>query len=298
MSAVNAVFNRLRSRATTINQLNQGIIALENIMTPDEAREIDAGMAGRESSETNIWSSRESGWRKRFAKWSTDEGFSYAHRFVRVWNRPSATLYRTTGFKGAAPTRLVVLFTGRVERMMVPAWIFLAHLPRRPAYVLALRGGLTLYRQGLPGLTKDFPETVQWIRDRAADLGLTVHTVMGSSAGSLPSLRAGYALGARRRLVFGLSRFSDAELAHYSLADSDGYLSNLVGDEGRGLTLVAGSEEARDMETQVEALRRMPRAKAVIVDGAGHNVVVPLLEQRKLHRLLRKNSGLGFHLGP
>jgi hypothetical protein len=99
-------------------------------------------------------------------------------------------------------------------------------------------------------------------------------------------------------LVFGLSRFSNAELAHYSLADSDGYLSNLVGDEGRGLTLVAGSEEARDMETQVEALRRMPRATAVIVDGAGHNVVVPLLEQRKLHRLLRKNSGLGFHLGP
>jgi hypothetical protein len=41
MSVVSQVLNRCRSSATTVNQLNQAIIALENIITPAEARSIE-----------------------------------------------------------------------------------------------------------------------------------------------------------------------------------------------------------------------------------------------------------------
>lgn len=296
MSTVSDVFDRIRSRSTTINQFNQGIIALENIMTPGEAREIAAAMAQRENDEKNIWLDREADWRQQFTEWSISKGFSHNHRFVRVWNRPSSTLYQTSGFNRRAPKLLVVLFTGRVKRIMVPSWIFLAHLPRVPMYVLTVRGGQARYRDGLPGLTKDFPGTIGWIRDRAEELGLTVDTVIGSSAGSLPALRAGFALRARRRLLFGLGRISDDEVAHYPVSDVD-HESGLVADDGRGLTLVAGGEETRDVESASEALLRFPRAERVIVDGAGHNCVEPLAQRGGLHRLMRKSLGLRFRLG-
>ncbi len=291
MSTVNRVLDRLRFRATTANQFNQGIISLDDIMTPEEAREIDAGMAQRGDDETNIWSTREADWRQQFTEWSTCKGFSHAHGFVRVWNRPSATLYRTTGFSGRAPTRLVVLFTGGVNRMMVPSWVFLAHLPRFPVYVLAVRSGWTFYREGLPGLTKDFSATVEWLRNCARENGLSIHAVMGSSGASLPALRAGHALGARRRVLFGLPHISDDDLAQYPLVDGDGTASNLEVDGGLGVTLIVGSEESRDIKTLAEARRRMPRAKAVVVAGAGHNVVAPLARDGKLYRLLRRGLG-------
>lgn len=125
MSTVSDVFDRIRSRSTTINQFNQGIIALENIMTPGEAREIAAAMAQRENDQKNIWLDREADWRRYFAEWSGLGGFSHNHRFVRVWNRPSSTLYQTSGFNRRAPKLLVVLFTGRVKRIMVPLGFFL-----------------------------------------------------------------------------------------------------------------------------------------------------------------------------
>ena len=297
MSNVNKVFDRIRSRANTVNQYNEGLIALENIITPDEAREIAAGMEQRVNPEVNVWHSREADWRWQFAEWSTVTGFSHAHGFERVWNRPSATLYRTTGFSGKAPTRLVVLFTGGVNRMMVPAWIFLAHFPRQPFYVLAVRSGWTFYREGLPGLAKDFPTTVTWIRELAKDMGLAVDIVMGSSGASIPALRAGHALGARRRILFGLPRLSDEVLSDYPLAVSGGPGSGVLHDDGRGLFLITGSEESRDLDAVAEARRTMPRVSAVIVSGAQHNVVEVLVRNGRLHRLLRTISGGWFRLG-
>ena len=297
MSVVSQVLKRCRSSATTVNQLNQAIIALENIITPAEARSINSDMEARANPETNDWFSRESEWRDQFTGWSTVKGFSYSHNFVRVWNRPSATLFRTTGFSAKTPRRLVVLFTGGMNRMMLPSWVFLAHLPQRPVYVLMLRGGWEFYVEGLRGLSKDFSSTVEWIRDLAMDMGLTIDTVMGSSAGSLPAYRAGHALGARRRLLFGLPRLSDDEIARYPLINCIGRASERVLDAGRGLTLFAGSEDARDLDSAAEARRRMPRARLEIVAGAGHNVVEPLARQGTFHQLLQKHSGTWFRPG-
>jgi hypothetical protein len=290
MSAVSRVLDRCRLSATSVNQLNQAIIALENIITPDEALSINNSMAERANPETNVWAARESEWRNRFDEWSTVKGFSHRHKFVRVWNKPSATLYRTTGFSAAAPRRLVVLFTGGMNRMMVPSWIFLGHFPRRPAYVLMVRSGWTFYDNGLPGLTKDFPTTVDWIRGLADDMGLTVDTVMGSSAASYPALRAGFALGARRRLLFGLPQLTPEVIKRYHLDTQREISTRRSVDRGRGLTLIAGGEDARDIETSTQARHEMPRLRVVIVDGSRHNVVEPLARGGKLHRLLRKHS--------
>jgi len=204
-------------------------------------------------------------------------------------------LFRTTGFGAKTPRRLVVLFTGGMNRMMVPSWVFLAHLPRQPVYVLMLRGGWEFYLDGLRGLSNDFSSTVQWIRDFADDMGLTVDTVMGSSGGSLPAYRAGHALGARRRFLFALPLISDDEIARYPLIGNIGRTSARAHDDGRGMTLFAGSEDARDLETAAEARRRMPRARLEIVAGAHHNVVEPLARQGTLHQLLQKHSGSWFH---
>lgn len=294
--AAKDVLRRLWSSAKTINQLNQSIIAFENIITPAEARTFNSDMEARANPETNVWFSREAEWRTQFAELSSVTGFSYSHDFVRVWNRPSATLFRSKGFSPRTPRRLVVLFTGGLNRMMVPSWVFLAHLPRRPAYVLMLRGGWEFYVAGLPGLSNDFSSTVEWIRDFAEAEGLTIDTVMGSSGGSLPASRAGHALGARRRLLFGLPRVSDDEIARFPLTGDIGRSSEPMRDRGRGLTLFAGGEHARDIETAAEARRRLPRAKVVVVNGADHNVVEPLARQGELHRLLKKHSGTRLNL--
>jgi len=297
MSVVSQVLDRARLSATTVNQLNQTIIALENIITPSEAQSINESMTVRADPETNKWDSRETTWRDQFTQWSTVRGFSYSHKFVRVWNRPSATLYKTTGFKRKTPKNLVVLFTGGANRMMVPSWIFLGNFPRRPVYVLMVRSGWSFYVEGLRGLTDDFPTTVEWIRELADEMGLTVDTVMGSSGASLPALSAGHALGARRRLLFGLPQISADEIARYQCDDRDGATSRIARDEGRGVRLFAGSEDARDLETAAEACRRMPRAKVEIVVGARHNVVEPLARQGALHRLLQKHSGTWLRPG-
>lgn len=290
MSVVSQILDRCRLSATTVNQLNQAIIALENIITPDEALSISTSMAERANLETNVWAAREADWMARFTEWSTAKGFSHRHKFVRVWNRPAATLYRTDGFGAKQPGRLVVLFTGGMNRMMAPSWIFLGHFPRRPAYVLMVRSGWTFYEEGLRGLTHDFPTTVDWIRQLANEMGLTIDTVMGSSAASYPALRAGYALGARRRLLFGLPRLSADEIDRYQLDARHTSLSRGARDTGRGLKLFAGSEDQRDIKTAIQVRREMPWSRVVIVDGAHHNVVELLASQGKLQRLLRKHS--------
>ena len=290
MSVVSKVLNRGRLNATTVNQFNQSIIALENIITPAEARTINSAMEARANPETNHWFSRESEWRAQFDEFSRAKGFSYAHNFVRVWNRTSATLFRTTGFDVKAPRRLLVLFTGGMNRMMVPSWVFLAHLPQRPVYVLMLRGGWEFYLDGLRGLSKDFSSTVQWVRDLADDMGLTVDTVMGSSGGSIPAYLAGHVLGARRRFLFALPVISDDEIARYPLTGNLKRASEHARDVGLGLTLFAGSENARDIETVAEARRRLPRARVEIVAGADHNVVEPLARHGRLNQLLEKHS--------
>jgi hypothetical protein len=297
MSVVSQVLDRARLSATTVNQLNQTIIALENIITPSEAQSINESMTERADPQTNMWDSSETTWRDQFAVWSTLKGFSYSHEFVRVWNRPSATLYKTTGFNRKTPKKLVVLFTGGAHRMMLPSWIFLAHLPRMPLCVLLVRGREPFYEEGLPGITEDFPSTVDWIRQVAADRGLVVDTVMGCSAGALPALRAGYVLGANRRLVFGLPTLSRENLARFPITERKNVVSDLGRDDGTGLTLFVGGLDARDVAVAAEARTVMPRAHVVTEPGAIHTVVEPLARRGELHRLLRIHSAPWWRRG-
>lgn len=153
-----------------------------------------------------------------------------------------------------------------------------------------VRSGWTFYDEGLPGLTDDFPTTVEWIRALADGMGLTVDTVMGSSAASYPALRAGFALGARRRLLFGLPRLTSEEIQRYHLDARPTGLFRGPRDKGRGLRLFAGSEDERDINTAIQVRREMPWSRMVIVDGARHNVVELLASQGKLQRLLQKHS--------
>jgi hypothetical protein len=297
MTVVSEVLDRARIGAKTVNQFNKVIIALENIITPSEAKSINESMMARADPETNMWESRETTWRDQFALWSTLRGFSYSHKFVRVWNRPSATLYKTTGFSMNTPKRLVVLFTGGLNRMMVPSWVFLAHLPRMPLYVLLVRGREPFYEEGLPGITEDFASTVDWIRQVAADGGMAIDTVMGCSAGALPALRAGYVLRANRRLVFGLPTLSRENLARFPITERENVVSDLGRDDGTGLTFFVGGLDARDVAVATEAGTLMPRAHVVTEPGAIHNVVEPLARRGELHRLLRIHSAPWWRRG-
>lgn len=283
------VYRRIRGRAKTLNQLNGMIVAMENIITVDEVDDVIAEMTTSfDSSPENELTEREREWCAQVEKWKSLPGFETPHHFVRLWNRPSASLYVSAQSTRKTPRRLMVCFTGGFRRMMMPTWMFLSLLPHEPVYVLMLRATRGNYNEGLPGISTDMTSTMTWVSHIAKKLRAKVDVVSGASAGANPALVTGAVLGARTRILFGLPHLRDSQVrAEYSTLSKHPNRR----DVGRGLTLVVGADEGRDVATSVDASTVFPRVAVVTVPEAGHTVAYNLVERGEFHLRMRQLMG-------
>lgn len=231
---------------------------------------------------------REIEWCESVAEWKSRPGFESPHKFVRLWNRPSAVLYVSAPGTSSKPKRLIVCYAGVWRRMMVPAWVFLALFPAEPCYVLMMRPERARHAEGLPGITKDFASTIEWIRNLAKSLGVPIDVAIGSSGGALSAVFAGAILGARRRIAFGLpSLKSNGEDG--AIPFNREYARKM--DSGEGLTLVIGTDNAMDVAAGQDASTMFPAAEMIYVPNAGHNVIGPLAKRGELHELFFRVFG-------
>lgn len=282
---VSGSYRRQRVLAPTLNQLNNLLVKLENIATMDEVERIVALTTETPRSVDSWRAARESEWRGNVDEWKKKPGFESPHHFVRLWNRPSASLYRSQSIGRSVPRCLIVCFTGGQQRMMVPTWIFLALLPPESTYVLFVRSDRAQFGKGLPGITLDFDSTVTWIATMAQSLGVRIDVVCGSSGGALPALIAGAMLGVPRRVLFGLPHLSDPRDGLDALSEN---ASPRHRDSGEGLVVVVGESEARDVAAATQVAENFPRARFIWVTDASHNVIEPLAQRGEFHTLFRE----------
>ncbi|MEO8243414.1 MAG: hypothetical protein ABI832_13995 [bacterium] len=121
-------------------------------------------------------------------------------RFASREIAADATLY--TGADSPAGRRLLIAFTGRKNRMMMPLPLFLQEVEAATWDVLVLRDSrLSQFRLGCEGLADTFPDLARKVADLAAPY--LAATAIGASMGGLAAIRLGLARPAVRGISIG-----------------------------------------------------------------------------------------------
>ena len=126
--------------------------------------------------------------------------------YRRVELAPGATLYRGPGER----RRLLLAFTGRRDRLGLPTPVFLQHMDARRWDVLLLRDAQRChFRMGVAGVGDSVPQVHAWL---AKEVARYRHAAtLGVSAGGLPAVWAGMALGLYRVICLSGQRPQDVQ---------------------------------------------------------------------------------------
>ncbi len=294
---IDRLYDRLFASCSTVNQLNDVHIRLENRMTPREACDLSSHVVGSYAPGASSPSPRAAeefgghavAWAMTLATQQALAGAGPPSVIRRTWIRGGATLYR----RSPSPARtLLVCLTGNARRMMMPAPTFLQQLSPFDADVLKLetrdaRG----FVDGVPGHSTDFPSTLNWLAGLVADHGSPRLATMGTSLGGLPAIVTGLALPASSILAAGAIDHGAAELAPGSGLDSmESVLTSAAGR--RASTPALSVVYAAGVERDAEAARRisavLPCRELVGVEDSTHNCLYPLVERGGLGDLLER----------
>jgi len=219
-----ALYRRLVSRCTTINQINRVHIALENRLSPLEAdvlrhslrpkchllsratmalRRLVLKSAARPFRATQIEQARE--WMGQLAALAAPSGKRHPEGFQRRRIRRNVVLYSDGG--APADKTLAIAFTGSRQRLMMPVSVFLQHLDARRVEVVLLRDswrdGYHAYRHGIPGVGGSI-ETLLDALPHLLSFGRYRKVVaVGTSGGGFPAVLAAFRLELDAVVSFG-----------------------------------------------------------------------------------------------
>ncbi len=313
---VGRLYDRLFVQCTTQNQVNQLHIALENRMTPDEARElalhIEQTYTPRPLLRRAQWVQTQASRRLAKSRWRSSPRVVYRHELEmhalqwadgtvrqleqagsqpgasmsRVWTRGGATLYQSA----AEPSgTLLVIFAGNGRGVMMPTQLFLRFVSFFGADVLKIespRG--TAYSEGVRGFSVDFPTTVDWLADYVRDRGSPDVVMLGCSGGALPALLAALQLQVASVLAAGTGAFKVAELGGpEGLEDLVAAYAACSGSRPR-ITLVYGDGAPNDAVVADQVSSAIADVDLVEVPDSGHACLYPLVGRGELRALLAR----------
>jgi hypothetical protein len=201
-------------------------------------------------------------------------------------------LYRK---RGNANMSCLVVFGGNARRPMMPVSLFLSALGDFADTVYLVRTQRNHgFRSGISGLGEEiktaFPNLVSMISDTlASSRGQPVKppVVLGTSGGGLPALIFSTLLPVHRVVLVGPNSTRDPRWSHNN--DLKGALESrrLLANEGRAvpLTIVFGAD-GQDPRKVPDWRCDIPAADLVEVPGAGHNALLPLVEDGSFRTFL------------
>lgn len=160
---------------------------------------------------------------------------------------PDAVLYQ--GRATASGRNLLIAFTGRKNRLMLPLPLFLQDIDAATWDVLVLRDrSLSQFRNGCHGLATSFPDLAHRLAALAADY--TAAAAIGTSMGGLPAIRLSLLTGSIRGISVGGSPPSDAArlLAGKDPGPAFDLICACLPPARRDLLYVYGEDHAQDAE--------------------------------------------------
>ena len=210
-------------------------------------------------------------------------GFS-SLRYERLYTRIGYIFFR--GKRNAS--KLVIAFSGRAYRVMMPSAVFLSHLARERSDLLLLypRSRSELYLRGVRGLGDDLDGTITGIIDLISPLAYEKVTVIGTSGGAVPALYCAPGLKAEGIAVVGPTSVGvqgpsgvtwDTLFRAWSMSDKEEGLPRL--------TVTTGDRARKDCVNAEEILKKLPGAHVRIADS-GHNPLWKLVKTRRFSQWL------------
>ena len=167
----------------------------------------------------------------------------------------------------AESKRLLVLWTGRAGRPMMPLSIFLESLRHLHLDVLVLRPSKEhQYRKGVRGLGDSMAETSTWISDFILERNYVQVFVQGNSLGTYPALLSAVLHKVKTVLLAG-------PIDPYKI-DATGFQEFIEVFEGLpqkpSIAVAVGSKSERDKDVAKD-FEVMFSSKTLVTEGAGHN---------------------------
>lgn len=218
----------------------------------------------------------------------------------RSWNRSAlsdnVTLYREDSAP-AGSDRLLLCFCGHAGRMMLPAAVFLDHVPDTGFEVVLLRDPtLSQFLRGVPDYADD---PAGLLARLSADLGLARYrevAVMGSSGGGAAALYSAILLGAARGISIGGRHPTTAGTAPRtppgtrppSGLEFDEMLASHGDRPHPPLVAVFGEHHAEDSAGAASLRQRLPGCRFLRIAGLDRHEVLPhLLRHGRLGEFMR-----------
>lgn len=272
MDSVN-LYQRLRSRAKTENQLSSCLNKLEDVLDPQEI--LDIVRWTKQNPAPAPISNREKQWRRantrlrmRIPKFS-------------LYERQQSCFSQSVYIRKEIQTKtgLLVCFAGRMNRPMMPAWMFLACLPETVTHVMIIRG--RWYNELRESTyARDAYKILGRITKLKEDLEPTQLWFMGTSGGALPALIFSQKFNPNRVLLCGMGSLDDSTWGEDFKIKSE--------NDNSSIWFVYGSQDASPKSLLAKFLSDFQSAKVLKVPFAQHAVLANLFFRSQLNRFFRK----------
>src|SRR5262245_50307028 len=263
------LYTKRIARCRARDQIDRIHFALSNYMTPAEARYFRSALAA---------DSADSAGRKWIVEF-TDAMPTPAVRpfeFERRALSNSATYYTVDGSSRDRKT-LIIGFTGRFHRLMVPSAYFLDCLNPALYDVVVLRDfSKTAYAAGVDGLGDEFCTALANLAARI-DVGAYRNVVsLGTSAGGLPAILAAIFLGLGRAVAIGAQDLPRVSALLKTRGRSDETYATLLATRPQPfpeVLIVCPADHPTDLAAAISLQQRLPARLLKVRGCADHGLL-------------------------
>ena len=227
---------------------------------------------------------------RQLSKWEQQIELDTQHDRSDRWSRqPLAThvsLYQQNNL-GPRGRTLLVGFAGNQMRLMLPTYLFLAHLGQSYDLLMLSDSRRKHFTEGIADVAPSFEELVVWLQAETERLGYDRLQTIGTSAGGLASICFGIRLGCSYMTAVG----ADSLQSHPTFTT---YLQRGAGTPQQTPTILLACDEKnrRDFHAAQEIQNRIKGCHLCHLAAKGsHNVFRPALKSGRLTELLRMLLG-------
>jgi hypothetical protein len=256
-------------RCRTENQVNRVHIAIENYMTPAEARYFRVALDGDPAeSPSRLWITRLTG--------AMPTNIVRPVEFERRGLLKGVTHY-TADISSTDQKTLIIGFTGIAHRLMMPTpWVLDCLNPALYDVVLLRDFSRVAYASGIRGLGADFVMALSNLPMHVDPRGYRNTIAFGTSLGGIPAILAAILLNLDKAIAIGPQEFGRiaALLRRHGLSDEP-YASLLASrpQPFPEVVLVCGAEHGDDVAAAASLQQRVP-ARVVRVRNCAAHVVL------------------------
>ncbi len=277
-------------RCTTINEFNRLHVGLENRLGPLEV----AQLITRARNEVATLPEASVYWLGRMGSLMVESGLPL-QGYVRQELGKGAVLHAVPAPAEVRRQRtLVIAYTGRSKRLMLPLSVFLQHCDgERYEFLVLIDKTNRSYMRGIQGLADDMPGLIARIGGMIASPGHRRIVAFGTSGGGFAALWTAIALGLARGVSIGGPSPEHVNARGAGEIDFGPFTQAVAERAGRlpELLYVFGEFNERDRAKQRAHAPFVPITPIELPGIASHGVLFELVKRRELTAMLERLLG-------